>query len=194
MHEELKQRLLGLAMIAMPVLCSAAAAETIARPDLRDELLAMVAVDQAGRKAAEINGSTELGRIDRENLLRMKEIIAKDGWPTRSLVGEAASQAAWLLVQHADSDPEFQLKILARLKPLVTTHEVAPKEYAYLYDRTHDPQLYGTQGDCAGLAMWKPRPIDDPANVDRRRREVGLPPIKEYIGRMHQVCAPTGGG
>ena len=47
------------------------------------------------------------GRVrdeDRRNIAWMKEVVAKHGWPGKSLVGFVGAQNAWLLVQHADDD------------------------------------------------------------------------------------------
>ena len=36
------------------------------------------------------------------------EIIEEFGWPLQSVVGKDGSEAAWLIVQHAVLEPEFQ--------------------------------------------------------------------------------------
>jgi len=45
---------------------------------------------------------------DDSRLLRMKEVIAKYGYPGRSLVGYEAAEAAYLIVAHAVKDVAFQ--------------------------------------------------------------------------------------
>src|SRR5688572_16239246 len=40
--------------------------------------------------------------IDAKNIKRLEEIIAQQGWPGKSLVGKEASQAAFLIIQHAE--------------------------------------------------------------------------------------------
>jgi hypothetical protein len=184
-----RSTLLTIVAIGMLALHFTAQSAAIARPDLRRELLEMKKKDQDAREEGLHGGSRDLVRIDQENLKRLKEIVAAVGWPTTSMVGADGSEAAWLLVQHADSDPAFQLQMLTTLEPLVRTGDISPKDYAYLYDRTHKPQRYGTQGECDASAVWHPRAIESGADVDRRRVAIGLPPMREYNDVMNKVCA-----
>lgn len=103
-------------------------------PELASELYVRVQSDQAARKelidfqakqklsgegivladtepktAAQYKTITEkIQAADQKNLLWIKGIVAKHGWPGESLVGSISAQNAWLLVQHADADPKFQ--------------------------------------------------------------------------------------
>jgi hypothetical protein len=61
----------------------------------------------------------------------------------------------------------------------VNSGQASATNTAYLYDRTHTPQRYGTQGECTDHGAWAPREIEDPKHVDQRRTEVGLSPIAE---------------
>lgn len=45
----------------------------------------------------------------------------------------------------------------------------------------HQPQRYGTQGRCNAEHRFEPREMEDPANVDERRKAMDLPPLREYI-------------
>ena len=40
------------------------------------------------------------------------KLVERQGWPTRSQVGEQAAVSAWLLAQHADQDPALQRRCL----------------------------------------------------------------------------------
>jgi hypothetical protein len=95
------------------------------------------------------------------------------------LVGERASRAAWLLVQHADQDVGFQKRCLPILRAAVEAGQAEPAVLAYLTDRVRvaedQPQVYGTQyQDKDG--EFGPHPIEDPDHLDVRRAEVGLEP------------------
>ena len=162
-------------------------------PALRGELLAMMDQDQAARATLVPDASGMLvgpehtvEDVDARTTARMKQIIAQVGWPTRRLVGDDGAHAAWLLVQHADADLAFQKACLAAMEHQLATREVSPVDYAYLFDRValHDgrKQRYGTQFADGR----EPFPIEDPANVDARRAEVGLPTLAEGIQQMHQ--------
>jgi hypothetical protein len=89
---------------------------------------------------------------DHANTEWLKGIVAERGWPTISQVGEEAAFNAWLLVQHADHDPLFQLRSLRLMEPLVAQGEVTKQNYAYLYDRIMlklaGKQRYATQVMC----------------------------------------------
>jgi hypothetical protein len=163
---------------------------------LRKELLGMVEADQAARKEAikAPSGDSPALRkmidIDRKNTARMKEIINQRGWPGKSLVGEDGAHAAWLLIQHADKDRDFQKHCLKLLKQAVKAGEASGTDLAYLTDRVlvaeKKNQLYGTQFRQVDGKM-EPYPFEDETNVDRRRKEVGLPSLAEYRKMLEEA-------
>jgi hypothetical protein len=136
--------------------------------------------------------------VDRDNTERMKQILDRHGWPGKSLVGADGAQAAWLLAQHADHDRPFQRRCLVLLREAVKKGEATGAQLAYLTDRLRVAdkrrQVYGTQ---LVVVAGKSRaaPIEDEANVDRRRKEVGLPPLAEYLRGFEQALRgrPKGG-
>ena len=77
---------------------------------LANKLIRMARADQEVRMSWLKNSSFKksVKEIDKKNLSELKGVIKNYGWPTVPLVGSRASNAAWLLVQHADSDLEFQ--------------------------------------------------------------------------------------
>jgi hypothetical protein len=124
---------------------------------------------------------------DRANTEWLKGVVAEHGWPKISEVGERAANQAWLLVQHADHDPVFQLEALRMMEPLVAQREVSPNDFAYLTDRVMlkltGKQRYGTQFHCVD-GRFAPLPIEDEAAVDRLRREAGMETQAENAARM----------
>ena len=184
------------------------ASDSVKLPEVRLELLGRVKVDQesrhawiawmkehgkqgkvnvadlsADRKAEFEKLSAAVKKADEENTARLGEIVAKHGWPTKTLVGKDGAHAAWLLVQHSDANVQFQRKCLD-LMVKAPKDEVSQTDLAYLTDRVllaeGKKQLFGTQFTSSG-GKWEPRPLEDPANVDKRRAEVGLPPLAEYV-------------
>ena len=153
---------------------------------LRDELLRREERDQQARRAAEGDPEVMLA-VDAENLPWLKQVVAQHGWPTRSMVGEEASQAAWLLVQHADRDPAFQRHCLDLLTVAAAHGEARQQDVAYLTDRVSlaegRPQEYGTQV-AARDGQWVPRRLRDQDTVDDRRAAVGLEPLADYLTRF----------
>lgn len=153
-------------------------------------ILRMVAADQAMRERALQNGgvilSPEDNKIDRDNSGVLKRIIKLIGWPTASKVGSRASHGAWLIAQHSDHDVSFQSRCLRHMKESVEG-DVSKIDIAMLEDRVRVnlglPQIYGTQFHEVG-GTFVPKPIKDPENVDRRRKEMGLDTLAQNIERM----------
>ncbi len=170
--------------------------ESIQYPEIAVEITTMYDADQAMRKRWEEYNELpewpeepeEDKNLDERNTTRMKEIVEQIGWPTISKVGKKASGDAWLLVQHADKDIEFQRYCLELMK-IEQAGEVALRDIAYLEDRVRinsgQPQLYGTQ------FRWtednKPiQDIEDRENVDQRRAKMGLRTLAEGMAEMYE--------
>ena len=131
-----------------------------------------------------------MNQLDDNRLLRMKEIVAKYGWPGRSLVGTEAATAAYLIVSHAVRDVAFQRSALEAMKKLPPC-EVENTQLASLTDRVllaeGKKQLYGTMIFVKPDGTFAPNPIEDEANLDKRRAELGLQPLAEYIRRSNKA-------
>ncbi len=169
--------------------------EKATQPKVRDEIQAMVKIDQELRQQAIKNTShdlvlqSKLEAVDKKNTKRMKEIVAKYGWPGQTLVGRKAAQGAWLLVQHADRDVAFQKQMLVLIEAAAKKKDVAPANVAYLADRIATAekrkQVYGTQFGPDLVPM----PIEDEAQVDERRQSLGLDSMADYAETMKAVYA-----
>jgi len=132
----------------------------------------------------------QMQQFDDGRLVRMKEIIAKYGWPGRSLVGTEAATAAYLIVSHAVRDVAFKRSALEAMKKLPPC-EVENTQLGSLTDRVllaeGKKQLYGTMIFVKPDGTFAPNPIEDEANVDKRRAELGLQPLAEYIRRSNKA-------
>ena len=159
---------------------------------LSAELIDLLAQDQADRLDGESAGEGS----DQTRTERLKQIVRERGWPTYSLVGEEAEDAAWAIVQHSDHDPDFQREALEWLRAAVANDDASPGNLAYLTDRiavgAGEPQTYGTQVGCGEGGPTPATPIADEANVDQRRAEVGLSPLADYYAEMAAICAESG--
>ena len=148
---------------------------------VRNQILVMYSEDQDMRLSGRHDNS-----LDIKNTNEMKKIVKKYGWLTYDLVGFTAAKGAWLLVQHADHDVEFQKKCLELMKEAVRKNQASKEDLAYLTDRvfvnTGKPQLYGTQ-----FGKKNPIPIKDKKNLDKRRVEMGLGKFKEYKNFMKKL-------
>lgn len=153
-----------------------------------EDINRMAKIDQDMRKNSE-GGKNRDPNVDLENTKRLKEIVGKIGWPSISRVGEEASRNAWLLVQHADRDKDFQEYCLNLMEAL-PEEEVSRHDIAYLRDRIRRnqnlPQIYGTQFIPDTITgKYKPAPIENPESVEERRKEMGLDTLEENTKRIN---------
>jgi len=134
--------------------------------------------------------------VDKGNLEQVVAIIEENGWPGISLVGRMASQAAWMVIQHISQDQkELMEKYLPMLREAAAKGELSNSNLALTEDRVrmynNQPQLYGSQLR-SNPATNQPEfyPIEDEANVDKRRASVGLEPLKDYTKRFGLEYTP----
>ena len=146
-----------------------------------------------GQAIAQARLGMEMARLDGIATDWLKQVVEQQGWPTISEVGDAGASNAWLIAQHADHDPLFQLQVLRLMEPLVGKGEASGRNFAYLYDRVMlklaGRQRYGTQMQCPS-GTFEPQPLEQPDIVDEIRNEVGLEPIAEYIAMMTERNGP----
>lgn len=118
----------------------------------------------------------EMEAVHQANAARLRDIIARIGWPTRSKVGDEASEAAWLIVQHSIGEALFMRDCYQLM--LDVAGDINPQNIAYLYDRIcffeDKPQQYGTQYDDGKLY-----PVENKEVVNTLREDLGLPLISE---------------
>jgi hypothetical protein len=126
----------------------------------------------------------EMLKQDQANLKYVSEILDKYGWISYDTIGFKANQTLFLVIQHSDSTT--QEKYLPLLKQAVKDNRAFGHDLALLEDRVlikrGSKQIYGSQIQCdsTGKNCWI-LPIEDEINVDKRRAEVGLQPLAEYV-------------
>lgn len=124
---------------------------------------------------------------DSINLGKVKSIIDKYGWLGPEEVGDIGAMTIFLVIQHADS--LTQVTYLPLMREAVQKEKALPQNLALLEDRVlmkqNKKQIYGSQtqrNDTTGkYEFW---PIEDEANVNKRRASVGLEPIEKYAKRL----------
>jgi hypothetical protein len=155
-------------------------------PRLRERLLEMARIDQQARDGDWSPPMIEkMLAVDAANLPQIRRIVADHGGlPRARQVGADGVAAAWLLVQHADGDADFQRQVLDGIMPLVESGEVSAHDFVLLTDRVlvnaGKPQRYGSQLAAVG-GKWQPRPMEAPEQVDQRRAAVGQMPLADYL-------------
>jgi len=148
--------------------------------EFRDKLI------QSGQLSDGYN--EEMKELHNRNAKTLNEIIDKIGYPTTIKVGEEASEAAWLVIQHSIGQPEFMKKCMNLLEVAVSENEATPKNLAYLIDRIAvfegKPQLYGTDWDENG--SLSPNIFDDLTKVNERRKSIGLNTLEEQTKKIRE--------
>jgi hypothetical protein len=173
-------------------------------PVLAEELLELGQADTQARNAQidaglpspgqelrgeQLEAAQELQSVYKRNASRLKDLVARHGWPGKSLVGAQAADAAWLVVWHAVHDRPFQKHALSLMKE-AGSGEVDPQDVALLEDRDRrldrKKQIYGTEFRCVD-GEHQPYPIEDPDEVDERRERVGLDTLDDERDRQREV-------
>ncbi|MBI1224210.1 MAG: hypothetical protein GC192_03145 [Bacteroidetes bacterium] len=111
----------------------------------------------------------------------MQSIISKYGWPKKSEVGELAAKSCFYVVQHSLGE-KARKKYLPKLKRACRKKEADWSDYAAMYDHLAlaetGYQRYGTQFHRDGFnGKIELSPLENPEFVEKRRREIGLPPL-----------------
>ena len=167
---------------------------------LRSELVAMAENDLSVREELIADGSLtnqgyhpRMEAVHKRNPSRLTVIIDRCGWPGVSLVGEDGARAAWLIAQHAIGNPPFMRRCLALLKQAASENEAPRWQPAMTEDRIRmyegRPQTYGTQFQPDKNGAFVPYTIENPENVNERRRAVGLNTLEEKIAEIREQSA-----
>lgn len=123
---------------------------------------------------------------DSINLIEIKNILDKYGWLGADVIGAQGNATLFLVIQH--SDLATQEKYLPMMREAVKNGKAQGSSLALLEDRVAlrqgKKQIYGSQiGRDAETQIYYVSPLEDPDNVDKRRAEVGLQPLSEYVNQ-----------
>ena len=177
----------------------------VREPALRAELVSRGDQDQRVRYEMIKSGSARpdsgimrrMAAIDAGNTARLKEIVDQIGWPGTDLVGWDGAEAAFFLAQHSERASHDAW--MPKIQEAFDAGRIGGSNYALFLDRYlvegGKPQVYGSR--ARPFAEWKGRvpsffPIDDSTNVDKRRADVGLPPLAEYGAMLSKMYFPDG--
>jgi hypothetical protein len=118
------------------------------------------------------------------NEKKVKIILDKYGWPTKEMIGEQGNWTICNVIQHSDN--EIRIKYLPLMRKAVKEKKLEPRFLVRTEDRIAtekgDLQIYGGQmkyyPETKSFNVW---PVYDPINIDKRRAEIGLEPIAEFL-------------
>jgi hypothetical protein len=170
----------NLDMLLVPIL------DTVFIEDQRLQYIFME--NKNGRKSEEIDSLNKVIReTDSLNLIRVKKILDTRGWIGEDIIGNFGNLALFLVIQH--STLETQEKYLPMMREAVKRGNASPSNLALLEDRVAlgegKKQIYGSQigsDEVTGEAIILP--LEDPDNVDKRRAEVGLEKLQDYLSNF----------
>lgn len=130
-----------------------------------------------------------LREVDAKNILMISSIIDQCGMPTSKDVDPDLIEAVFLVLQH--SKLKYQKQYFPLLEKSAENGDIRKSSLAKLTDRIlvneGQAQVYGTQLEIDPTTnKTKLHPINDPETVNKRRREVGLEPLEDYL-RKHDI-------
>jgi hypothetical protein len=131
--------------------------------------------------------------IQKWNQEELEGLIDKKGWPRIGAVGRDAAMAAYLVIMHSENG--LQKKYLATIKKICEENELPWERYAAIYDRSlfndNKPQKYGTHTRYNEQTKAQELyPLEDESKVNEWRREIGLPPLEEYLRQFNIIFRP----
>jgi len=159
--------------------------DSIFEEDQRDRLRIDSIQKKYGMQSQEMKDHWKLiMKKDSFNLQRVTQILDQYGWMGRDVIGGQANMTLFLVIQHADQ--KTQEKYLPMMRDAVKVGRAEPRNLALLEDRVAlaqgKKQIYGSQihyDNATG--KYFVAPIEDEANVNKRRAAVGLEPLEQYV-------------
>lgn len=120
------------------------------------------------------------------------KLVHKYGFPTPSMVGQTAAISAFYIIQHSIIKDKYYYMV----KEAYENGDYWPEYYALITDRWRIQngkiQIYGTQlssernseGEQGAYIL---DPVEDFKNVNKRRLELGMPTVEEYVKKMKGI-------
>ena len=140
-------------------------------------------IDKYGNNSKEFKEYLLLiDKIQENNLKIVEEIISKYGWLPSKIIGNKASSALFLVIQHS-ADLKTMEKYASYIESAFTNSNLDNQYYAMFKDRLllyqNKKQIYGTQyiydNKTSNYILENPLSIKE---MNRNRQSIGLEPIK----------------
>lgn len=145
--------------------------------------------DEYGLESDEMKAHWKLiQEKDSINLLKVQKILDEHGWLGYEVIGIQGNMTLFLVIQH--SNLEIQEKYLPMMRDAVKKGNAKARNLAMLEDRVAlrqgKRQIYGSQiGRHPETGEYYISPLRDPENVDKRRAEVGLGKLQDYVSHWN---------
>ncbi|MFZ6011362.1 MAG: DUF6624 domain-containing protein [Bacteroidota bacterium] len=129
--------------------------------ELIHQLADLLRDDQKFRKGKE-NDLQQRAEVDRMNIKKVETIIAKYGYPGKTLAGEKFDFVVWMVIQHAEL--EYQEKYLPVIAKAVKEKELDKTPLRMLIDRVYTKktglQIFGSQIGVRFLIIIRLKKLD----------------------------------
>lgn len=147
---------------------------------LRDSLINLYGVDS---KEANVY-QKEFRRNHEINIKKIREILDNQGWPKNVDVGSQGDRTICNVLQHASQ--ETRELYIPMMRQAVLDKKLEARYLVRAEDRIATDngqlQIYGGQmkyyPETKSFNVW---PVYDPKNIDKRRAEIGLEPIAQFL-------------
>jgi hypothetical protein len=144
-------------------------------------------MEEYGRDSEELQDLFKtIVRVDSSNVDFVQKVLDTHGWLGAEAIGEKANQTLFLVIQHAD--PQTQLEYMPLMEEAVKKGNAMPQNFALLKDRVllgqGKKQLYGSQvGVDQASGTYYVKPLQEPEKINKRRKQMGLGPVEDYVSR-----------
>ena len=147
--------------------------------------------EKYGRESVEMKAHWKLiAEKDSINLIKVQKILDERGWLGTDLIGNQGNSTLFLVIQH--SPLAVQEKYLPMMREAVKKGNTRASSLALLEDRVAlrkgEKQIFGSQiGRDQVTGEYYVSPLIDPDNVDKRRNDVGLGKLENYISHWGMI-------
>lgn len=140
-----------------------------------------------------------LEQIHRKKSEMLKQVVMQNGWPHPDSYDGHAEATAFLIVHHADYDPDFQRHCHALMLRSAGKGKATLGFLAFLTDRIlcneGKHQRFGTQIREVKNGCFVPKAIEAPEEVDTLRLKAGIEEsLSDYLNRINNgdllLCRP----
>jgi hypothetical protein len=153
--------------------------------EIAAELRARDDRDQATRSSKE-----QRAAVIADNIHYLREVVERYGWIDIPRFGKAAAAAAVFAAKHAN-DIRLEQVALPIAEKDARENGGGKEIVAVLVDdlliTLGQKQKYGTQVDKDEHGQAYLIPVEDPAKVDAYRKELGLPPLADYLNKLSKA-------
>lgn len=149
---------------------------------------------QGSKEVTELRN--KIKQYDIINIAIIEKLIKEYGWINIEKTGKKGLSTVFLVIQH--SNLSTQEKYLPTIKMAVSNGKIPSSDLALLEDRIAlaqgKKQMYGSQVTMNNHGEFILSPVEDEINLNKRRAEVGLEPIEEYVkhwGMIYKMTNPN---